>query len=178
MDWLSFLLEVLKLTIPALTVFLVSFYMLRQVLENDFQKKNLEYKRQIRNDVNPVKMQAYERMLLFLERINPSSLLVRMTTAQMTAAQLRHELNESINEEFNHNIAQQLYVSPQAWQVIRVVKEQVLHIINESYKHLPEGSSAVDLSKAILENIIKSEEIPTDKGINFLKKEFQLVFNP
>lgn len=177
MDWLSFALEVLKLTIPSIVVFLVSYYMLRQVLENDYQKKLIDLKRHSRNDIIPIKMQAYERMILFLERINPSSALVRITTASMTATQLRAELIHTINEEYNHNIAQQIYLSPQAWQVIKVVKEQVLHIISESYKTLPEGATGVDLSKTILELIIKSEEIPTDKAIHFLKKEFQLVFD-
>ncbi|MBI1221288.1 MAG: hypothetical protein GC180_01685 [Bacteroidetes bacterium] len=169
--------EVFKLTLPALAVFLVSYYVLKQYLDNDYQKKLLETKRENAGQLVPVKMQAYERMILYLERINPSNLLVRLTTANITASQLKADLNHAINEEFNHNIAQQLYISPQAWKIIRVVKEQLVQIINNCYAELDAEARGVDLSRAILDTMIRNEEVPTDKAIEFLKKEFKLVFD-
>lgn len=176
-DVLSFVLEVFKLTLPALAVFLVTYYVLKQYLDNDYQKKLLDSKRENAGALTPVKMQAYERMILYLERINPSTLLVRLTDASMSASQLRSELSHAINEEFNHNIAQQLYVSPQAWKLIKIVKEQLLQIINQCYAELDAEARGVDLSRAILDTMIRNEEVPTDKAIEFLKKEFKLVFD-
>jgi hypothetical protein len=169
--------EIFKLTIPALAVFFVSFYTLRQFLDNDYQKRLLELRRSTSQDLLPLKMQAYERLILYMERINPSNILVRLTHTGMSAQQLKTELIDSINEEFNHNLAQQLYVSPQAWKLIRIVKEQLINLINVSYKGLEANATGVDLSKAILDTIIRSEEIPTDKAIDFLKKEFKLMFD-
>ncbi len=177
MDWMTFLLDMLKLTIPAMAVFLVSFYSLKQFLENDYQKRLLELRKASAGDLTPTKMMAYERMILFLERINPSSLLVRHTVPGMSASQLKLELINAINEEYNHNIAQQLYLSPQAWKLIKVVKEQVITIIVESYKTLDSDAKGVDLSRAVLDTIIRSEDMLTDKAVEFLKKEFKLIFD-
>src|SRR5688572_26556676 len=112
--WLTFFLETLKLTIPALAVFLVSYFTIRNFLDNDYQKKLLELRKTNNQSIVSLKMQAYERLILYLERINPSNMLVRLTTTSISAAHLKSELIHNINEEFNHNIAQQLYVSPQA----------------------------------------------------------------
>lgn len=177
MDWMSFILEIFKLTIPALAVFLVTFFVMKQYLDNDYQKRLLDMRRGRSGDIMPVKMQAYERMIIFLERINPSSLLVRHTVSGMSAQQLRHELTHAISEEYDHNIAQQLYLSPQSWKLIRVVKEQLLGIINQCYNELDANASGVDLSRAILDTMIRNEEVPTDKAIEFLKKEFKLMFD-
>jgi len=177
MDWMSFILEIFKLTLPALAVFVVTFFILKQFFDNEYQKKLLDNRRSYASEIIPLKMQAYERMILFMERINPSSLLVRLTAPGMTAAQLKNELTSSINEEYNHNIAQQLYLSPQAWKLIRIVKEQLLGIINHCYAELDPNASGIDLSRAILDTMIRNEEVPTDKAIEFLKKEFKLVFD-
>ena len=177
MDWMNLALEILKLTIPALAVFLVTYYVLKQYLENDYQKRALELRSKNGSTVIPVKMQAYERMVLYLERIHPSNILVRLTNPTQTAQQLKNDLLYAINEEYDHNVAQQLYISPQSWKLIRVVKEQMLQMINQCYLELDAGASGVDLSKAILDRIIKDEEVPTEKAIEFLKKEFKLVFD-
>jgi len=127
--------------------------------------------------MTPVKIQAYERLIIYLDRINPSNLLLRMNQPGVSATAFKASLISSITEEFNHNLAQQLYVSPQSWQVIRVVKEEMIKLINDCYHHLDANASSVDLSKAVLEEIIRREEVPTDKAINFLKKEFKLIFD-
>ncbi len=177
MDWMSFVLEIFKLTLPALAVFLVTYYVLKQYLDNDYQKRLLDSKRDSAGQITPVKMQAYERMILFLERINPSELVVRLTTADMSSGQLKGQLTHAINEEFSHNVAQQLYVSPQSWKLIRIVKDQLIMIINQCYVEVGPDASGVDLSRAILDTMIRNEEVPTDKAIDFLKKEFKLIFD-
>lgn len=177
MDWMSFVLEIFKLTLPALAVFLVTYYVLKQYLDNDYQKRLLDSKRDSAGQITPVKMQAYERMILYLERINPSELVVRLTAADMSAGQLKNQLNHTIKEEFSHNVAQQLYISPQSWKLIRIVKDQLIMIINQCYAELGPDASGVDLSRAILDTMIRNEEVPTDKAIDFLKKEFKLIFD-
>ena len=84
-------------------------------------------------------------------------------------------INE-INSEFNHNVSQQLYVSGQSWQVIRVVKEEMINLINTAYQDLGPNSVGFDLSKSIFEQLIKLEHVPTHKALIFIKKEFDLVF--
>jgi hypothetical protein len=82
-----------------------------------------------------------------------------------------------INNEFNHNLSQQVYVSPQAWQIVRIAKEEMVNIINTAYTQLGPNSVGLDLSKAIFENMIQMEQIPTHKALDFLRKEFHLIFD-
>ena len=176
--FLNFFLEALKFIIPAVVVFLVGYFTLKKMLDNHYEQKLLEFRQQNRQGMSPVKIQAYERLTIFLERINPSSILLRLNQPAATATAFKMTLVQTITDEFNHNLAQQLYVSPQAWKLIKVVKEEMIALVNDCYNTLEPSAHALDLSKAILTEIIRREEVsPTDKAVEFLKKEFKLIFD-
>lgn len=177
MDSLAIFIDIFKFIIPAVVVFLVSYFTLKKMLDNHYEQRLLEFRQQNRKGMLPAKIQAYERLTIYLERINPSNLLLRTNQPNATASAYKTFLITTINDEFNHNLAQQLYVSPQSWQVLKVVKDEMIRLINESLAKLDSNSMGVDLSKAILEEVIRREEVPTDKAINFLKKEFKLIFD-
>ena len=177
MDWFVLLIEGLKFIVPALVVFGVCYFTMQKLIESDYDRKMIEFRHQNKDKMLPAKIQAYERLTLYLERINPSNLLIRLNQPGISAGAFKLQLQNAINEEFNHNLAQQLYVSPQAWKFIRIVKEQVMALINESYAQCGPNSSGPDLSKAILENMIAKDDFPVDKAIDFLKKEFKLIFD-
>jgi hypothetical protein len=101
---------------------------------------------------------------------------MRIHQPGISASQLKIELIASINQEFAHNISQQLYVSSQCWQMIRIVKEEMINLINTSYSNLGPNCVGIDLSKAIFEEIINMNETPTQKALGFVKKEFDLIF--
>ena len=81
-----------------------------------------------------------------------------------------------VNQEFNHNLSQQIYVSTQAWTMVKIVKEEVIVMINVAYRNLNEGASGIELSKVIVERLMETETEPTQKAIDFLKTEVQLIF--
>lgn len=174
---LAIFMDIVKMILPAVVVFLVGYFTLKKMLDNHYEGRMLEFRQQNRQNMLPTKIQAYERLTLYLERINPSNLLTRVSNPGIPASDFKHILVQTINEEFNHNLAQQLYVSPQAWQLTKYVKEEMIRLISESLAGLGTDAKGVDLSKAILEEIIRREEVPTDKAINFLKKEFKLIFD-
>lgn len=177
MDALTIFLDIVKIILPTIVVFLVGYFTLKKMLDNHYENKLLEFRQQNRQGMLAPKIQAYERLTLYLERINPSNLLTRINDPSITAVEFKGILVHAINEEYNHNLAQQLYLSPQAWQLIKYVKEEMIRLMSESLAGLDSKASSVDLSKAILEEIIRREEVPTDKAINFLKKEFKLIFD-
>ncbi len=104
--------DILKITIPALIVFLTAWVLLRNMIRNDQDKRRQELILQNSRTVTPIKLQAYERIVLFLERISLESLLVRVSTTDMTASQLHTALLNTIRSEFEHNLSQQIYMSP------------------------------------------------------------------
>jgi hypothetical protein len=163
--------DILKITIPALMVFLTSFFLLRNMIRNDHDKRRQELILQNSRTVTPIKLQAYERIVLFLERISLESLLLRVSTPDMTAAQLHSVLLTTIRSEFEHNLSQQIYMSQQAWEVARNARSNMIKIINSEAEKMPRDSTAMALSKQLLETIMELEKEPTRVAIEYIKAE-------
>jgi hypothetical protein len=175
-DSFAFFLDFIKYLLPALVIFLVVYYQQKAFFDDKYQKRMIDLRKEQDKTILPLKLQAYERLILFIERISPESLVMRIHQPGISASQLKIELIASINQEFNHNISQQLYVSSQCWQMIRIVKEEMINLINTSYSNLGPNCVGIDLSKAIFEEIINLNETPTHKALGFVKKEFDLIF--
>lgn len=169
-------LDLLKIIIPSLLVFLTSYYVLRNYLDNDYKKQLLEIKSDAIKATLPMRLQAYERCTLFLDRISPNNLLVRVQGTSMSAKELQSILLGTIRQEFEHNVTQQLYVSAQAWEVITSVKEETVRMINNATMGLAPQASGLDLSKTILEHLAKQEQNPYLIAVAIMKNEVQKLF--
>jgi hypothetical protein len=173
---MSELLEILKYTLPAFIVFLTAYFLIRNFLENDQKIKKIDLLYKNEQFILPVRMQAYERLVLFLERISPESLLMRLNRQGMASKELHSELLTSIRAEFEHNLSQQIYVSRESWEVIKNARSNLINIINTAARSIEPGSPSIKLSQTILESIIETEKSPTDVAIDFLKKEIKELF--
>jgi hypothetical protein len=167
--------DILKITIPALIVFFTSWVLLRNLMRNDQDKRRQELILQNGRTVIPIKLQAYERIILLLERISLESLLVRISTSNMTAAQLHSGLISTIRSEYEHNLSQQIYMSQQAWEVVRNARSNMIKIINTEAEKLPNTATAMDLSKLLLEKIMELDKEPTRAAIEFVKGEVERI---
>jgi hypothetical protein len=147
------LLEILKYTVPALIVFLTVLVMLRSWSRNEDKKRKSEFNMHISDDLLPVRLQAYERSILLLERISPDSLILRVSRSEYTARQLHQELLTHITTEFEHNIAQQTYLSNEAWEKVKAAKNQVINLINDTAREVKPDATGTTLGKLILERL-------------------------
>lgn len=163
--------DILKITIPALIVFFTAWILLRTMIRNDQEKRKQELILQNSRTITPIKLQAYERIILYLERISLESLLVRVSSAGMSATQLHLALLNAIRSEFEHNLSQQIYVSHQAWEIVRNARSNMIKIINTEIEKIPPKSSGIALSKQLLERIMELEEEPTRAAIDYIKSE-------
>lgn len=163
--------DILLMTIPALIVFLTAWLVLRNMMKNDQDKRRQELILQNTKTVTPTRLHAYERIVLFLERISLESLLVRVSTPEMSAPQLHSALLTTIRSEFEHNLSQQIYMSSQAWEVVRNARSSMIKIINTEFEKLPDGSIGMALSKRLLEKIMEMDKEPTRVAIDYLKAE-------
>ena len=163
--------NILEITIPALIVFFTVWVILNKMISNDQDKRRQELILQNSRIVTPVKLQAYERIVLFLERISLESLLVRVSTSDMKATQLHSALLTTIRSEFEHNLSQQIYMSSQAWEVVRNARSSMIKIINSEAETLPPNSPGMALSKQLLEKVMELEKEPTRVAIDYLKGE-------
>jgi hypothetical protein len=175
-DSLEVFIEIVKFLVPSLVVFGITYTMLSKFMEDDHRSKLMDLKKQNSNMLIPMKLQAYERLTIFLDRISLETLVLRLADPTINATQFKHLLIRNINDEFTHNVSQQIYVSNQAWKVIKAVKEQVISIIENSYKDMKEGDKSTNLGKAILTDMMKKGDNPNTVAIEFLKKEIELVF--
>lgn len=169
-------LEILKILIPGAIVFATVYFMLKQYFEAEHKKRILEMRRVGARDSAPLKMQAYERLILFLERISPDQLAMRTQKPQMSARAHHAEMLRIVRQEYDHNVTQQLYISSSAWRIVKQVKEEVIRIINVAASKNGEDAKAIDLTKAILGIVAQIENVPTEVAKEALKKEFRSQF--
>jgi hypothetical protein len=163
--------EILKITIPGLLVLVTAWILIRSMIKNDQDKRKQELVLQNSRTIVPIKLQAYERIVLFLERISLESMLVRISSPGMTATQLHSALLTTIRNEFEHNLSQQIYMSPQAWEVVRNARSNMIKIINGEFEKMPEKATGIDFSKKLLETIMELDREPTRAAIDYIKGE-------
>lgn len=174
-SWLLFL-DLIRYTIPALVVFLVVYLTLKKLLDEDYKRKKLELDTKRSVELTPMKLQAYERLTIFLERIRLDNLVMRLAEPQLTATEFKHRLVSTVNEEFNHNVSQQIYISDQAWVIVKAAREDIINRIERAYKDMSEFSKGTDLGKAVLSGVMENKKDVVSSAILFLKKEIDLVF--
>ena len=124
----------------------------------------------------PLRLQAYERLVLFLERIHPSNLVMRLNSPDSSAVQLQSAMVRAIREEFEYNLSQQLYVSANAWEQVKNAKEATIALINHAASGLPETAVSADLVKKVFDVAISRGKLPLEATLEDLKKEVQKLF--
>jgi len=144
----------------------------------NFEKKSrlIELRTKTQERTLPLQLNAYERAILFLERINPNQLFMRNYESGMKTRDLQKRTVDEIRTEFEHNLTQQIYISPDAWDVLKKVKDETIMLINGQLHQSGEEGSALDFTRQILEKVSKMEVNPYDYAINIIKKEAQLLF--
>jgi hypothetical protein len=170
------LFEILKYTVPALIVFLTAYLILNKLITNEYKKQKVEIVLNNQKIITPIRIQAYERMALFLERISPQSLVLRSQKPNMTNLDLQNALLRNIRSEFEHNMAHQLYVSDKAWEMVKSAKESLVKLINQNAIRVKPDAPAIQLSKLILEKMMDGDNDPAKKALAFLKSEIRTLF--
>ncbi|MEZ5069647.1 MAG: hypothetical protein R2751_01435 [Bacteroidales bacterium] len=170
------LLEIIKFTLPSLVVFLTVWILMRTWSRNEDKRRKLEFNKHLSDEILPVQMQAYERIILLLERISPDSLILRISRPDFSALQLQKELLMAIKQEFDHNLAQQMYVSSEAWDKVKHAKNQIIGLINSCMQELKPDAKGTILGKLLIERIAELQTPPSQTAIDFLKKEVRELF--
>ena len=169
-------LEILKYILPSGAVFATAYFLIRAMLENENRKKMLELKMNNQVTSIPVRLQAYERVILLLERLSPGSLVLRVTQPGMSAFELQTALIQNIRDEFEHNLAQQIYLSSTAWELTKNAKEETIKLVNIAASKLNESATSIDLGSVIFELSASKEKLPVSEAIEYIKKEVRQLF--
>lgn len=170
------LIEFGKLLIPASVVLYAVYLMVRAFIARELEMKKMEVRGRSLETILPVRLQAYERMTLFLERISPQNLLVRLNNPAYSARDFQKILLDEIRNEYNHNVSQQVYMSEEVWNMIRNAKEDLIMQINEASGAMKEDATGIDLAKQIFQASLDKKVEPINHALSELKKEIQQVF--
>lgn len=167
--------EILKITLPAILVIITAWLVIRTMIKNDQDRRKQELVLQNSKTITPIRLQAYERVILFLERISLESLLVRVSSPDMTASQLHSALLTTVRAEFEHNLSQQIYMTPQAWEVVKNARSNTIKLINSEMEKTPPNSPGIAFSKKLLEKVMEIDKEPTRVAIDYVKAEIARI---
>lgn len=162
--------------IHVLIIFAGAFFLLWYYLRHTRKTIPEAPKNEDQKIILPLRLQAYERFVLFLERIHPSNLVMRLNSPELTAMQLQSLLVRTIREEFEYNLSQQLYLSQHSWEMIRNAKEETVSMINQAFAKVGETATSSDLVKEIFEMSISWGKLPVDMALEGIKTELQRLF--
>lgn len=168
--------QVLVAILPSVVVFLTAFYLIRQFTGTRMSERIAELKKEDHKHVLPLRLQAYERITLYLERIQPGPLVLRVHTSNMDARDLQYELLRTVREEYEHNVTQQIYVSDRAWGRVKQAKEETIRLVNLSFEQTGDGRTATELSRKIFENVAQLTHTPSQEALLAVKDEVRRLF--
>lgn len=171
------LLEILKYILPAVIVFIGVYFILQNFFENEQQKLDRLARKDTTKQLIPIRLQASERIVLYLERIHLSNLVMRMPHNKETSAkELQKKMLATIRQEYEHNMVQQLYIPSNTWKMVIVAKEESIKVINTCAEKLAKDATAMDLSQFILKVMSQSKHSPTEVAIEAVKREVRYLF--
>lgn len=167
-------LQLLSYALPALVVGVVSFYFFNSHLQNEERRRAFHIRKTNSKETLPLRLQAYERLALYLERISLQQLLVRVSPQEMDKTLYVESLITIMEQEFEHNTAQQIYVSSACWDALRTSKNTTIIRLRKMIER-EEIESGLQLREAIFKDLLQRES-PSETGLAFLKNEVRQLW--
>ncbi len=161
--------EVFLYAVPALITGMIAYYFFKEHTKNEDGRRRFLLHKDLQTNSLPVRLQAYERMVLFLERITPSKLLIRVHPTSSDEETYESLLVATIEQEFEHNLSQQIYVSDECWNIIVAAKNATIQLIRKAGL-LEKTGTANKLREVILTEMME-KRAPSDAALSYIKKE-------
>ena len=158
--------------IPALVTGVIAFLFFREHTDNENNRRNFILKESIQKESLPIRLQAYERLTLFLERISPQNLLKRVSPISQEVEDYKSLIIQTVEQEYEHNLSQQIYVSDPCWRIVSAAKNSTIQTI-VSFNN--KGVSTANDIRPLLLDILLNNEVTTEIALNFLNEEVTIL---
>ena len=155
--------------LPAIIVAAIAYYFFKGHIDNENKRRQFLLQKNLQKEAFPIRLQAYERMALFLERISPSKLLIRTPPTSSNKEDYESLLIATIEQEFEHNLSQQIYVSDKCWDIINAAKNTTIQLIRKA-NMLEKTDSANKLREVILTELMDRQP-PSNAALAYIKNE-------
>lgn len=161
--------DLILYAVPALITGLIAYYFFKEHTKNEDGRRRFLLHKDLQVNSLPIRLQAYERMTLFLERITPSKLLIRVSPTSSNKESYEALLIATIEQEYEHNLTQQIYLSDQCWNIIVAAKNATIQLIRKA-SLLEKTNTANKLREVILTEMME-KRAPSDAALAFIKNE-------
>lgn len=167
--------EILFLIIPAILVFLAIYLLMKQFFDNQLKLRMAKQRESVQGSLTPLKIQAYERLMLFCERISIPNLLIRLRENGMAPQTLKATMIMAVQQEYEHNVSQQLYVSDKLWQIIQLAKNQIIETIALIGEKHRKSEDAASFANELIEFVESQEKDPLNTAKFAIRREAGLL---
>ena len=174
MEEMTQILSYVAYLLPALVVGIIAYYFFKGHTANEEGRRRYLIQKEAQNKILPTRLQAYERMTLFLERIDPNKLLIRVKPFSDSIDDYEGLLIRNIEQEYDHNMTQQIYLTQECWNLVAAAKNATIHIIRQGAMHEKDGN-ADKMREWLLRNFME-EVTPSQKALAYVRKEVSELF--
>ena len=168
------ILGLLLYCIPAIVTGAIAFLFFREHVENENNRRNYLVQKDLQKEALPLRLQAYERMSIFLERTKPSKLLLRVKPTSSNKGDYESLLIASIEQEFDHNLAQQIYVTDKCWSITSTAKNATIQMIRKAT--LSDRVDSADKLREVILSDMMDKRSPSDAALSFIKEEVSEIW--
>ncbi|HNQ26584.1 MAG TPA: hypothetical protein PKL92_01565 [Aquaticitalea sp.] len=168
------ILNLIFFAVPSLITGLIAYYFFKEHTKNEDGRRRFLLHKDLQVHALPLRLQAYERMAIFLERITPARLLIRVTPKSSNKDDYESLLIANIEEEFEHNLAQQIYLSSDCWNIITAAKNATIQLIRKA-SLLEKTDTANKLREVVLTEMM-DKRAPSDAALSFIKQEIKEIW--
>ena len=156
-------------TIPSIVTGLIAYYFFKEHTKNEDGRRRFLLKKDMQVNSLPIRLQAYERLTLFLERMTPSKMLIRISPKSSNKESYESLLILTIEQEFEHNLSQQIYVSDRCWSITIAAKNATIQLIRKA--SLLEKTDTADKLREVILTEMMERRPPSDAALSFIREE-------
>lgn len=175
MNWQKIIEQALAMLFPLIIVFLFVYYMLKSFFDQFEKQRKQEFRMKFSGETMPLRLQAYERLTLFLERIKPESMVIRNTQTGMSVIDLQKKLLENIREEFEHNLSQQIYISSEAWSMVVAARQSMMQLVSSTASEYKPDEPYMEYATSLLEEFADVSDDPVTLAIKYIQEEVKKI---
>lgn len=168
--------EIFKIVIPAFIVMMTAYLLFDKMLVNEDKRRKAEILKKNFSVVTPLRLRAYERIALLLERTHPSAMMLQVIQPGMSCIEAHNKLLNYVRAEFDHNISQQVYVSEEVWDAVKATHDNLIKLINTTVQHFQPDEPASNFAEVIIRMYAELDESPSSVALGLLKKEIHQLF--
>lgn len=166
--------DMLLFAVPSLITGFVAYYFFKEHTKNEDGRRRFLLKKDLQINALPTRLQAYERLTLFLERISPNKLLIRISPSNLNKENYEALLIQTIEQELEHNLTQQIYVSEKCWNIILAAKNATIQLIRKG--SLSEKTVSADKLREVILTEMMDKRAPSDAALSLIKEEIAEIF--